>query len=675
VERPVPTLRHRDDLQGLRALAVLLVVLNHAGLPFLRGGFVGVDVFFVLSGFLITGLLLAQARRDGKVRLLDFYVRRARRILPAAVLTLVVTDIAAHQLLNFVRAREAVTDSVWAAFFAANVHFARVGSDYFAQGSPPSPVQHFWTLAVEEQFYLVWPVVLSLVLVATLLRKHLLLIVLTAGAASLVWSVHATSANRAAAYFSTTARAWELALGAALAIAAPRLRRLPLAAGWAGLACVLAAAVAYSGSTPFPGYAALLPTVGAALVIAAGIGRTGSAGRLLSVAPLRYIGDRSYAFYLWHWPVLVIAAEYAGHSLSTGVRLALLAGAFLLSILSYALVENPIRHMRWRAQTGALLWPASAAVILAVAIPILGSLHGTATRIANASAAVRPEALMKTIVPARSSWKPLPAVAAAVAAAKHNAALPWPLTPPVGSLSNDFYGFPNGCAAKRGETSSKVCRLGEADAVKTIVVIGDSHAQMWMPTVLRMARRDSWAVTPFVKIGCVPSSWLHSSWPCGVWYRWATHRAAKLHPQVALVVGSWAASHDPAAAVRGVSALIGATRRFSATTIVVGDSPHQHRNPVDCLLAKGATMRTCASKATLSELDTDASVASTAAKQHVGFMNVNGWFCARASSIAVLCPQVVNRTITWIDQGHVSETYGLELATPFRNAFRRELFR
>ena len=143
MERPVPTLRHRDDLQGLRALAVLLVVLNHAGLPFLRGGFVGVDVFFVLSGFLITGLLLAQARRDGNVRLLDFYVRRARRILPAAVLTLVVTDIAAHQLLNFVRAREAVTDSVWAAFFAANVHFARVGSDYFAQGSPPSPVQHF----------------------------------------------------------------------------------------------------------------------------------------------------------------------------------------------------------------------------------------------------------------------------------------------------------------------------------------------------------------------------------------------------------------------------------------------------------------------------------------------------------------------------------------------------
>ncbi len=675
MERPVPTLRHRDDLQGLRALAVLLVVLDHAGLPFLRGGFVGVDVFFVLSGFLITGLLLAQARRDGKVRLLDFYVRRARRILPAAVLTLVVTDIAAHQLLNFVRAREAVTDSVWAAFFAANVHFAQTGSDYFAQGRPPSPVQHFWTLAVEEQFYLVWPVVLSLLLLAAVLRRHALLFVVSAGLASLAWSIHATAATPVSAYFSTTARAWELALGAALALAAPRLRWIPPRAGWLGLAAIVTAAVAFSGSTPFPGYAALLPTLGAALVIAAGIGRQGSAGRLLSLAPFRYVGDRSYAFYLWHWPVLVIAAGYVGHDLSTTASLALLAGAFFLSILSYGLVENPIRHMSWRPQTGALLWPASAAVIVAVAMPILGSLHGTAARISNASAAVRPEALVRQTAPARASWKPLAAVATAVSAAKRGAALPWPLTPPVGNLRNDFYEFPKGCAARQGQTASSICRLGETSAGKTLLVFGDSHAQMWMPTILRLAHRDGWVVIPLVKVGCVPSSWLHASWPCGKWYSWATKRGASLHPQASLVIGSWSASHSPSAAVKGVTALIASTRRFSASVIVVGDSPHQRRNPVDCLLAKGATMKTCASKATVGELQTDAEVAASAAKLKVGFVNVTGWFCGRASRIAVLCPLVVNKTITWIDQGHVSQTYGLELATPFRNAFRRELFR
>ncbi len=163
-------MRHRADIQGLRAVAVLLVALNHAGIPFLKGGYVGVDVFFVLSGFLITGILLSQAQRNGHVSLTEFYVRRARRILPAAVLTLVVTSIAAHHLLNFVRARSVVEDSIWASFFAANIHFANQGSDYFAQGQPPSPILHFWSLAAEEQFYLVWPTVLSLVLFGALHR-------------------------------------------------------------------------------------------------------------------------------------------------------------------------------------------------------------------------------------------------------------------------------------------------------------------------------------------------------------------------------------------------------------------------------------------------------------------------------------------------------------------------
>ena len=632
------------------------MVLDHAGLRFLAGGYVGVDVFFVLSGYLITGLLLREAGRDGRVRLTDFYVRRARRILPAAVLTLVVTDVAALLLLNLVRARETVSDSVWAAFFMANVHFAQAGSDYFAQGQPPSPVQQFWTLAVEEQFYLVWPVVLAVVLGVAFLRRRLLWIVLAAAVASLAWSIHSTATDAQYAYFSTATRAWELALGAALAIVAPRLRG---AAAWLGLALICTAAVAFSNSTPFPGYAALLPTIGAALVIAAA---PGSASRLLSLAPFRYVGDRSYALYLWHWPVLVIAAEYVGHDLSTAVRLGLLAGAFGLSILSYGLYENPIRKMSWRPQTGALLWPASAAVILAVAVPILIVLNARATRISEAAAAVRPAALVGQTTAARDSWQPLPAVVQAVNAAKRNAGLPWPLTPAVTDLRNDFYAFPAGCAAGRGQTSSTVCHLGASGAAKTIAVIGDSHAQMWMPTILRMARRDGWEVVPFVKVGCVPTKWLHTTdWGCTVWYRWALARAAKLHPQVTLLAASWADDPHPATAVRAVSALIGRVKRFSATTIVIGDSPHQHRNPVDCLLASAATMRTCSARASLAELQTDASVASSAAKHGVGFVKVTGWFCARASRVAVLCPLVVNRTISWIDLGHISETYGLEL--------------
>src|SRR4249919_289534 len=369
-EGPLPMLVHRDDLQGLRAVAVLVVVLDHAGLGLFSGGYVGVDVFFVLSGFLITGLLLSRAAEQGRVSLSEFYVRRARRILPAAVLTLVATDIVAYQLLNFVRAREAVIDSIWASFFVANVHFAQTGSDYLAQAQPPSPVQQFWTLSVEEQFYLVWPAVLSLVLFGALgvlgLRRkgslgpaalrRALIVVAAGGLFSLLWSIHSTRTTPATAYYSSLTRAWELALGAALAIAAAQLSRMPsplqLVSGWTGLGCIAVAAVAFSSSTPFPGYAALLPALGAALVIAAGIRRHRSRAAVsgaLSLPPLRYVGDRSYAFYLWHWPVLVIAAEYAGHELSIVVRILLLVGAFLLSMLSYAVFENPIRQMRLRA--------------------------------------------------------------------------------------------------------------------------------------------------------------------------------------------------------------------------------------------------------------------------------------------------------------------------------------
>ena len=356
-------MKHRNDLQGLRAVAVLLVALGHAGIRFLKGGFIGVDVFFVLSGFLITGLLLSEAFERRSISLLNFYVRRALRILPAAVLALIVTDVVAYLLLNLARAKQVMWDSIWSSFFAANIHFAREASE------PPSPLLHFWTLGVEEQFYLVWPLLLAVFGVASIRRlQHrpraepivdaratfrLLAVITVAGLASLAWSVHYTSTSPAAAYYSSLARAWELALGAALAIAASSLTdlssRVRTILGWSGISAIACSAVLYSGSTPLPGYAALLPTVGTALVIAAGIAdlqpRFG-VGRVLEQAPLRYVGDRSYSFYLWHWPALLIATGYAGHGLSVKTNLMLLFVAFGVSVVTYRFFENPIRHMR-----------------------------------------------------------------------------------------------------------------------------------------------------------------------------------------------------------------------------------------------------------------------------------------------------------------------------------------
>jgi peptidoglycan/LPS O-acetylase OafA/YrhL len=670
---------HRDDIQGLRAVAVLLVVLAHAGVPFLAGGFVGVDVFFVLSGFLITGILLAEAEARGRISLLDFYVRRARRILPAAALTLVVTDVAAHHLLNFVRARETVSDSVWAAAFGANIHFAREGSDYFAQGQPPSPVLHFWSLSVEEQFYLVWPSVLAVVICLFALRRGTLLAVVAAAAvASLAWSILETRSSPVDAYFSTFARAWELALGAALAIALPRLERRWLAPlGWLGLAAVVAAAVWFSSATPFPGYAALLPAVGAAFLIAAGAsqGRF-SPAPLLATAPLRYIGDRSYSFYLWHWPVLVIAAQYAGHELGLATKLLLLPGAFGLSIASYRLVENPIRRLRLNRQVGALLWPASAGLVLVLSLVILRSIGATAERFEAAAAAVKPPALVDTASAATvATEKPLPAVVAAVRAAERGAPLPSPLTPPVDRLRGDFYSFPQGCTPSRHGTSSKICRLGAAGAAKTIVVFGDSHAEMWMPAILAMAKRDGWAVVPLVKVRCVPRSWGGTD-ECGRWSRWAKRRAEALRPDVTLVIGSRAGTVDPLRSVRPVADMSRALKRSSASVIVIGDSPSQTRDPVDCLLARGATMKTCTGKGTRVQARAEAAVAANARRDGVAYVDTRPWFCAHphGSATGFLCPMVVNQTITCVDRGHVSRTYALELAPLFRTAFRRALF-
>jgi peptidoglycan/LPS O-acetylase OafA/YrhL len=694
----LPPSRYRHDLQGLRAVAVVLVVVDHAGVGFLRGGYVGVDVFFVLSGFLITGLLLSGAAKRGPAFLVDFYVRRARRILPAASLTLLVTDVAAYHLLNFVRAKQALWDSIWASFFAANLRFANQATDYFARDQPPSPVQHYWSLAVEEQFYLVWPVILAFIVFAlpaarrlvrrrslrrsresipVSLTRRLLVAIAVIGTISLAWSVYETSAAPTASYFSTFARAWELALGAALAVAGSKLVGLGAASrtviGWAGLAAIASAAVLFSAGTRFPGYAALLPTVGAALVIGAGITdqpRLG-VGRMLALRPMRYVGDRSYAFYLWHWPVLTIALQYEGHHNSVGVNLLLLLGAFLLSIVSYGLFENPIRRARWSARRTALLWPASIAAVTVLATITLQFIDSKTVQQADASVVVRDQ------VRDPSADGVLPSVVAAVKAARRGAAIPSGLIPPVNVLQSDYYD-PGSCAASDGQTSSNICPVGDASATRTIVVVGDSHAYMWMPAILRVAQQDGWKVVLIGKSGCTPETWTGSqtgtrtpSWAeCRAWYRWAAGQAKSLKPTVTVITGAWggAVAADPGAPaiVRGITSAAATAKHFSKAVVVIGDTPKQSLQPVDCLLARHATMKTCTTTAPPAMWQVTDEIAAGVRSHGAAFLPTNGWFC-----FDYQCPMVVGRTIVVRDQGHLTEEYAAKV--PFRAAFNRAI--
>jgi peptidoglycan/LPS O-acetylase OafA/YrhL len=358
--------KFRPDVEGLRAIAVASVVLFHAGVPGITGGFVGVDVFFVISGFVITGVLLRERSSSGRNSILAFYGRRARRIIPAATLVIVVTVLATYHWLGFILGGDTARDGRAAATFWVNFRFIATGTNYWTSQVPPSPLQNYWSLSVEEQFYVVYPALFIGVATMALRRidmRHRISLVL--GAAIVVsfwWSIVQTSSNATAAYFSPFTRAWELALGALVAVNSRHFARLPhwLAAvmSWLGLGGILLAAFVYTSTTPYPGSAAALPVISTAAVIAGGtVGFAYGAETVLRLLPFQWLGKISYSMYLWHWPLLVIPMELAGNKLSLKDNLGWVAVALVLSIATYFLVENPIRHAKrlrqsWRLSIG-----------------------------------------------------------------------------------------------------------------------------------------------------------------------------------------------------------------------------------------------------------------------------------------------------------------------------------
>ncbi|MER7196581.1 acyltransferase, partial [Streptomyces sp. NPDC000188] len=347
----------RPDIQGLRALAVTLVVLGHAGVTRFSGGYVGVDVFFVISGFLITSSLLRELSASDRISIRAFYARRALRLLPASALVVLVTLAGSWLFLSKIRFAEYMSDAFASALYAVNFRLAATGTDYLAEGSPPSPFQHFWSLAVEEQFYLVWPLLLFLGWRLSRRRRALLAIPLVAlCAVSFGLSVHVTGQSAPWAYFGSHTRAWELGVGALVALLRPP--RLPagvaVAMTWAGLACIIAAALRFDADTPFPGTAAAAPVIGAALVIVGGTSPAWpGARRMLTARPVTWLGGLSYSWYLWHWPFLVIGPKALDRPAGTHLELALGAAALLPAWLTLRLVENPVRfHRALRGRPG-----------------------------------------------------------------------------------------------------------------------------------------------------------------------------------------------------------------------------------------------------------------------------------------------------------------------------------
>lgn len=506
----------RPDLEGLRAVAILAVVAVHAGVPWLRGGYVGVDVFFVLSGFLITGLLVNEVGETGRLRFVEFYVRRLRRLLPALVVLLLVVSAAASLLLSPAEQFQQSSAAAMAALWLGNFHFAFARLGYFSQGQETNLFLHTWSLGVEEQFYLIWPALLVWVMgrdTSSGLRR-LKAAMSVVFVASLVGCIVLSYDAPRLAFYMMPLRAWQFAAGALVWIffnpgavgatlqLSDRWQSLTRAGGWLGLACIALAAATFGPQMAYPGIYALLPTLGAVAVIAAGSAsrEAGGVSQVLSLRPLQGIGRVSYSWYLWHWPILLLgrAATGSDDPLWRGVWVAL---SFLLAVLSYRFIESTTRHRQWwLSQPRASLYASLALMLLVCAV----SLDGFGSPL----------------------YKKQPAAVALYQMARSDA--------PV------IYGM--GCDDWFHSDRIRICAFGPADAPHTAVLIGDSHAGQWFPAVSEVFARPGWRLLVLTKSACpmVDESFFYPRigreyTECSTWRRHAMERVAELKPDMILM--------------------------------------------------------------------------------------------------------------------------------------------
>lgn len=485
----------RLDIEGLRAIAIGTVLIYHAGAAFLPGGFIGVDIFFVISGFLITGVLIREVEKTTRVSLPRFYARRAKRLFPAAALVLAVTSLVTWLTGSEVHWRTFGGDIVSAALYVVNWRLADRSVDYLAEGTGASPVQHFWSLAVEEQFYIVWP--LLLLAVARVVRRTGLQLrpLMAVGLSlialpSLAWSIALTASNAPVAFFVSTTRLWELGIGALIAVGAGLWASLPAAAvrllGWGGLGAILAAALVFDESFAWPGAWALVPTLGTAAIIIAGSRHRTEVQRLLSLKPAVWLGGLSYSLYLWHWPILIGYQNLFGQPSQT-VGLLLILGSVAPAWLSLHLLENPVRF------SPALARSTRKTLAVGVALSMVGVLAG---------------GLLMLAVPSSSSTGSAQGAAALTVSDDsvtgiENPATASGITPaPADAVDDVPDAYARDCQAEMADTQPKTCEFGKPDGDRTVVLAGDSKALQWSGVLDAIATDAGWRLLTTTKSSC-----------------------------------------------------------------------------------------------------------------------------------------------------------------------------
>lgn len=663
----------------MRALAVGIVVWYHIWPSSLPGGFVGVDVFFVISGYLIVGSLAREAMSTGSLQLARFYSRRIKRLLPAAAAVLVATLAATVLLFPQGRWQGVARDVAASGLNIQNWNQAFSTTSYEGATASVSPLQHFWSLAVEEQFYLFIPLLILICAAAARRRRglpgrHLLLWVLAAvAAASFIHSVLFSASSPDLAYFFTTTRIWELALGGVLAVAAPQLRsgtRLPVMLGWAGLAMVVGAAATFSTAMAFPGYAALLPVAGTMALLLAGSSvhqpGFGSAAKWQALRPVTYLGDISYSLYLWHWPVIVFSVYVLGPNPGWLHGSAVIALSAALAVVSTRFIEEPFRKFepaqarrggRRRASTPSYRAVYALGAVLVV-VPIV--------------AAAAPYLVVEQKTRALSQELDLAAYPGAGAVHSSAAVPDMPVRPDPAVATADQPKGVEACLTAWDPRSMDLedCVSGDVESPRSIVLVGDSHAAQYMGSMDLLARETGYRLYVLARNGCPFSTEpLHSGTvihkTCVGINAQTIEMIIDLAPAAVVTASLTPHGYQDALdwewdsaeqAERGYSIALASLRDAGVRVAVLSDVPYPPFNIPECVSADAGE---CSFPApgepgplTLAAQELDG----------VELVDFRGYFCPEGRCEAVLGNVLVYR------DNHITDSFAKTLALPLRDS-------
>jgi peptidoglycan/LPS O-acetylase OafA/YrhL len=603
-----PSNRKILEIQGLRALAAILVLLFHAKL--LSGGFIGVDIFYVISGFLITGLLLKELNTTGRISIKAFYLRRSKRLLPASFFVLFVTAIFAWLILPPISRGSIGRDLIATTLYISNYLFAWWENDYQNLNATPSPFIHYWSLAVEEQFYIFWPLLLIALAKLKSAKKFvaaLSLVTIT----SFALGVWLTIVAPIWAFYSLPTRAWELSVGALIALL-PSLRRQSPWLTCTGLVLLAVSAFWFNETTAFPGLHALVPVLGTAALLSS-IGAWPKPLRLLATNRISvWLGKISYPLYLWHWPALVLPIALLSRDLKLWERLSALLVTVILADLTTRFVEEPIRLKSYSPRRIVLTTIVAMALALLVGFGI--SKSTTSSILVDG----------KQVTLASIESRPTP--------------------------------YEDGCHLSYRKSVSPLCTFGKLDGAKTVVLYGDSHAVQWFPALEKLAREKSFKLITLTKSACPSIDVVRESIGafqmsnCAAWRNSAIARITAEKPDLIILSSfeHFVPPGDPRSVAQwwadGSLRTYETLKPLSSKVIYLMDTPLPERNIPDCLASTSADK--CLADKTL----------GLPQVANFDIIDPSKWLCENN------CPGIVRGNVAYRDASHISVATSLELS-------------